>query len=280
MDIPLPKKITLKLIRLFNPKHAHDLMVKEATKTHNMRADRDEEFFGRVYLEFIRRGLSGFAQSSLKILDAGSGEGRICLPLAKSGHKLDAVDFTGCTLSAIRHSGAPEAANISCFDREISAFLKDAKDRSYDCVICTEVTYMLKNYDEVISGLARVLKPGGLLVLSVRPKLFYLLDRIRNNDFENALHVCRNNDGHAKKWFFNWYCADELKRELAALGISDIQCFGIGVCSGIEGDPQAEICRPSKLGDAQKARLLEVEMQLAPLYPDHGRYILAIGKKR
>ena len=279
MDISLPKRIMLKLIRQFSPRHAHDLMVKEVTKTHNMRIDRDEEFYARIYLEFINRALSGRGLGSLKILDAGSGDGRICLPLAEAGHKVDAVDFTGCTLSGIRRSAGVKTANISCFNREISEFIADSPDCAYDCVICTEVTYMLKNYDQVINGLARVLRPGGLLVLSVRPKLFYILDKIRNNDLLGAFSVCRNNDGHERNWFFNWYLADELKQKLAVLGILDIQCFGIGVCSGIEGDPQAGFCRPSKLDDAQKARLFEIEMELALLYPDCGRYILAIGRK-
>ena len=280
MSISLSKRIMFKLLRQFSPGYAHDLMVKEVTKSHSMRADSDEEFYARIYLEFINRALSGFSKGSLKILDAGSGDGRICLPLAEHGHKVDAVDFTGCTLSGIRRFAGPQTANISCFDREISEFLADSPDCSYDCVICTEVTYMLKNYREVINGLVRVLRPGGLLVLSVRPKLFYCLDRVGNNDFENALHVCRNNDGHAKNWFFNWCRADELKQKLGALGIVDIQCYGIGVCSGIEGDPQAAMCRPSKLDDQQKARLFVIEMELALLYPDYGRYILAIGRKK
>jgi len=280
MDIPLPKRIMLKLIRQFSPRYAHELMVKEVTKSHNMCSDSDEEFYGRIYLEFINRALSGRGLGSLKILDAGSGDGRICLPLAKSGHKVDAVDFTGRTLSRIRRFAGPQTANISFFFREISEFLADSPDCSYDCVICTEVTYMLKNYDQVINGLVRVLKPGGMLVLSVRPKLFYCLDKIRSNDLLDAFFVCRNRDGHEKNWFFNWYRADELKQKLAALGILDIRCFGIGVCSGIEGDPQAGFCRPSKLDDQQKARLFEIEMELAPLYPDYGRYILAIGRKK
>lgn len=280
MDISLPKRMMLKVIRQFSPKYAHDLMVKEVTKTHNMRTNSDEEFYAGIYLEFINRALSVLGSGSLKILDAGSGDGRICLPLAKSGHKVDAVDFTGKTLSGLRRSAGPEAANISSYDREISRFLADSPDCSYDCVICTEVTYMLKNYDEVIKDLVRVLRPGGLLALSVRPKLFYILDKIRNNDFIEALYVYRNNNGHAKKWFFSWYLVDELKQKLSALGISDIRCFGIGVCSGIEGDPQAGFCRPSKLDDKQKAELFEIEMELAPIYPDYGRYILAIGKKR
>jgi len=55
--------------------------------------------------------------------------------------------------------------------------------------------------------------------------------------------------------------------------------YGIGVASGIEGDPLSSVAQPSKLSETESARLMEIETSLAEHYAECGRYILAIAAK-
>jgi len=63
------------------------------------------------------------------------------------------------------------------------------------------------------------------------------------------------------------------------LGFNLLDLVGIGSSSGIEGDPYAGIARPSKLDDAERGKLMHLEIELARSSPDTGRYMLAIARK-
>lgn len=64
------------------------------------------------------------------------------------------------------------------------------------------------------------------------------------------------------------------------LGLHLLNLRGIGVCSGIEGDPLAVIARPSQLSASEQERLMEIECAVAEDYAACGRYILATAERR
>jgi len=78
---------------------------------------------------------------------------------------------------------------------------------------------------------------------------------------------------------FSWHTSNEIAELLSKIGFRNIICKGIGVCSGIEGDPLVTIARPSLLSEKQQSELFDIETQLATMYADCGRYILATAIK-
>lgn len=279
MPIGIKNKIIVHLSRFFSPKLSHNYIVKKTAESYDMYKNTDEEFYSKIYLKYILDALPK-ERGNLQILDAGCGQGRISISLAKEGHKIDAVDVTKTSVIKLKEYAKDTLRNISLFQEDIGSFLKKTATESYDSAICTEVTFMLPNYDEVIKELVRVLRKNGLLILSVKPKLVYALDNIIKRDFQKTSFVVSKRDGNSLNWFFNWYTKEELIEKLSFLRISDIKCYGIGVVSGLQGDPQGLFLRPSLLNERQKEELFAIELNLAPLFPDSGRYILAIGVKK
>ena len=55
--------------------------------------------------------------------------------------------------------------------------------------------------------------------------------------------------------------------------------FGIGVLSGIYGDPNYSITEPSKLSTNDQEKLMNAEVKLGKTIFDSGRYILTIAHK-
>jgi 2-polyprenyl-3-methyl-5-hydroxy-6-metoxy-1,4-benzoquinol methylase len=260
----------------------HQRCIKKMSEAYDMCEGLDEQYFKRVYLKYILGRLGQFSKeekTKLKILDAGCGSGRIAIALAKLGYKIDAVDCFHEVINKGLKYAEEEGVEVNYLAKDLSEYLRERKENTYDCVICTEVVLMLKDYNSAIAKLVRVLKPGGILFLSVRTRLYSVLYQLINKNMDQAVFASANMDGNSINWFTNWFTSEELTNKLNSLGIKDLKCYGIGVVSGIENDPQALFVRPSALNKKELENLYEIEMNLGPLYPDSGRYILAIGQK-
>ena len=57
------------------------------------------------------------------------------------------------------------------------------------------------------------------------------------------------------------------------------ETYGIGSCSGIDGDPFSRITMPENLTNDQKDLLGQAEEKIGRMIPDASRYILAISSK-
>ena len=60
---------------------------------------------------------------------------------------------------------------------------------------------------------------------------------------------------------------------LSRLGLRPIRFRGIGVFSGIPGDPLASICVPASLDPGGREALRDIELLLAEDYAENGRYL-------
>jgi hypothetical protein len=76
-----------------------------------------------------------------------------------------------------------------------------------------------------------------------------------------------------------WQSAREVREILTGAGFTVTGLWGIGICSGIAGDPLASLAQPSRLSPAKQEALMEVELALAADLADCGRYILAAAWK-
>lgn len=270
------------VMRRIAPKKAHLLSVKKIAGSYDMMRNADEKFFARIYLSVVLTALQKehIPGKTMRILDAGCGQGRLCIPLSKEGHIVDAVDSSEKCIASAKKYAEQENAPVRFSANDILAFLRGVEDKTYDCVICTEVLYMMPDYEEALKELARVIKDGGLIIVAVRTKLYYVQYYLQRCETTKALSVVEFSNGRGHGSYLNWFTRDELRAMLESCRIGDIRFFGLGVASGIEGDPQANYVRPSLLAEEDLKILYDIEMSLATLYPEAGRYIVAIGKKR
>ena len=98
---------------------------------------------------------------NLKILDAGCGEGQLLLKIARlRGGELYGADITEVALESAKERVA--GAHFSLQDLGNLKY----EDNFFDVVVCTEVIEHISRYRETIAQLKRVLKKGGLLILT------------------------------------------------------------------------------------------------------------------
>lgn len=121
-----------------------------------------------------------------RALDAACGTGRHAARLVALGHEVLGVDLTPEMLARAREN-VPEA---SFTHGDLLAI--PATDREFDLVVCGLALAHLPDLDAAILELARVLRPGGLMVLSVlHPFQAHLGWHARFTDADGGRHFVR-----------------------------------------------------------------------------------------
>jgi 2-polyprenyl-3-methyl-5-hydroxy-6-metoxy-1,4-benzoquinol methylase len=256
--------------------------MRRAMLAHDMLVDPDEAYFRDRYWEWIHAHLrSGAIDLAGKFLDAGCGPGRLTVPLARliapHGGVVVAVDNVPELLDAAqRHAAQVRVTNASFVRSELLEFLAAQADAEFGGALCLEVPYVIPELDELIAQLFRVLQPGGLLVVSFRPRYYLSLLGIEQRSWDLVATVLEERAGvlPGMGWQ-NWHSASDVIESLTRAGFADVALTGLGNASGIEGDPFARIVRPSDLGPKDRERLASAERRLGAGHPDVGRYILA-----
>jgi ubiquinone biosynthesis O-methyltransferase len=265
--LPISQKATLKSI-------------VKTMKHYDMFKDENEQFFYSVYMHFIEKKVHEiFGERNIKILDAGCGQGRLTIPLAKNGHQVTGMDLSPDVINLAEKYAKDANVTIELLTGNIEEDLIKFSPQQFDCVICLEVLYMLKNYKSIISNLVKLVKPGGLIILSLRPKLFYVLYTIMNGNFNEAAKLVLHEENYINSMQLNCLTRAEMIDLLSTNGINNIETNGIGILSGIEGDPQARFVVPSKINKKDTEILYQMELKLSEKYCDNARYILVSGVK-
>ncbi len=96
-----------------------------------------------------------------RFLDAGCGDGRYLVALAGRGMQMAGVDISERILEVTRRAAGPDV-DLRRANLEQLPFA----DGSFDLVLCTQVIEHLLAPELGLSELARVLAPGGVLVIS------------------------------------------------------------------------------------------------------------------
>jgi 2-polyprenyl-3-methyl-5-hydroxy-6-metoxy-1,4-benzoquinol methylase len=104
---------------------------------------------------------------SLDILDVGCGSGLNSVALAAKGHRVRGVDLSPAAIERYRSQGFE--GSVGNFDNGL-----DYQDASFDAVFCSEVIEHMTSPEILAAEMSRVLKPGGLLVLSTPNSAFWL----------------------------------------------------------------------------------------------------------
>ncbi len=107
--------------------------------------------------------------SSPRVLDVATGTGRLPLALMRQFQFDGTVVGIDCSRGMLRE--AQDAGGI--YDDRVTLLLEDAKmlsfrETCFDCVTCLEALEFMPDPEEVIQEMLRVLKPGGVLLVSNR----------------------------------------------------------------------------------------------------------------
>jgi len=272
------KRIVYKILAPLFPEKVHYWKVLDSSK-YNMYSEENELYYAREYLHIIKNKLQYFNNEKLNILDVGCGQGRLSIPLAEMGHNVEGIDLSSNAIHlAKKYASDKNITNIYFDVRDIAEPFRDNKSEKYDCILCTEVIYMVKNYDEVLAELYRMLKKEGVIFVAFRDKYFYLLHAIKNRHFEDAKFILYNQNGLGGG-HLNWHTKQEILEMISSFKLKNIEFNGIGICSGIKGDPLSFIVEPQNLTSDEQNILFEIEMTLSTEYSNAGRYVLMSGIK-
>lgn len=265
-------------------KHLKD--IKQVMGNYDMMKAPSEDYFKERYLEMINEIINqNFRHGiSLRILDAGCGQGRIAIELAKMGHTVDAMDYVEETIEKGKKYAEEMLPNASINWKtgKIPDDLSFYQDEAYDMVLCLEVLYMM-SHDECcksLQELAKKVKKGGMLMISVRPRYYYLGYYLINRDFLRLQHVAKNLDFSELGQYLSWTDKSLMEEIFRNLGFENINAKGLGILTGIQGDPTALFCRPELLSENEKRIVAEVENTYSSSYPEAGRYIVFWATKR
>ena len=122
-----------------------------------------DHFYDLAFSDIIRR-LKPAPDS--EILDAGCGFCYHTVRLARSGAKLTAVDFSEVALRAARQTidGAGIADQVSLRQADLTSL--PFSDASFDYVVSWGVLMHIPQLEMALLELTRVLRPGGILVIT------------------------------------------------------------------------------------------------------------------
>lgn len=259
--------------------------VQRSMSQYDMSSRPDESYYLEQYWHWLLPELDRrFPNRQAHALDVGCGQGRLTLPLASwlkngtvVGVDITPVAIERANLLAQQHN----LTNTEFHTADALAFIQTLPSASLDVVLMLEVTFFMPLYREVISAIHRVLKPDGLFFIAFRSQYFDFLHSVRSRDWESARLVRDAREGHwggGVSWF-SWHTSADIQQLLKEAGFTLLHLYGIGIASGIEGDPLSAIAQPSTLSSTEQFQLMEIETSLAKQYADCGRYILAVAAR-
>jgi SAM-dependent methyltransferase len=263
-----------KWYRYFHPSKYQEYATICTASRYDMTTAPSEQYYAEVYLHFIRNDLrTHFGSKKISILDAGCGQGRISLPLADDGHTVTGLDISADSIDKAQRYAQKCGLNIEYHISDLNALDQAKPDREYDCIICLEVLYMSKDPWKIIRFFLKHLKRDGLLIVSLRTRYYYQLQSVHNKRLNDAVFDPANDGGVVNGLYFNWITKEKWIETCDSLCLNPRCIYGIGIFSGIPGDPFAEICIPSELSDRDREELKKIELSHAETLADSGRYM-------
>jgi 2-polyprenyl-3-methyl-5-hydroxy-6-metoxy-1,4-benzoquinol methylase len=126
---------------------------------------------GRVKYAIHKRVLERYVHPGMRVLDVGSGPGRFAIDVARLGARVTLVDLSQVQLDLAREKigEADVAGFIDGFHRLDVLDLSSLDAAAYDVVVCYggAISYTVARHVDALRELARVVKPGGMVLVSV-----------------------------------------------------------------------------------------------------------------
>jgi len=126
---------------------------------------------GRCNYAVHRRFLDEYVRPGMRVLDVGAGPGRFAIDLIASGARVTLVDLSPVQL-ALAHTRLVEQGmldRVEDFLRLDVVDMRSIESSVYDLVVCYGgvISYARERHGEAVRELARVVRPGGAILLSV-----------------------------------------------------------------------------------------------------------------
>jgi ubiquinone/menaquinone biosynthesis C-methylase UbiE len=143
------------------------------------------------------------------ILDAGCGTGRISLKLLKKGAIVKGIDISNKMLAKAKEK-CKKYKGISEF-KLASIYKIPYRKNMFDMVICSLIISHLRNLNRAIKEMARVLRSGGLMIISDLHPYTILLRDVYTGFYLNGKHYILKNYGHTFENFIKCFKEANLK---------------------------------------------------------------------
>ncbi len=264
---------------------AQTIAIERGMSTCDMERSPDERYYTRQYLRWLTPEIERrWPRGDAIALDIGCGKGRLSLPLARilSQGRVFGIDLAQSAVDAARAKAADYGfMNAEFHAGDARSLVSQQRPNAFDVVLMTEVSFFMPRFRDVIAAVHSTLRPGGLFFASFRSQFYNLLHSVRGRDWASArmIDTAREGQWGGGSVWFSWQTPEEVRAILLEHHFEVSAVRGIGVCSGIEGDPFAAIAQPSTMSEADQQHLLEIETSLSEQYACCGRYILAIATK-
>jgi SAM-dependent methyltransferase len=136
----------------------------------------DENVYRRLERDMTLKSFERFVPRGARVLDIGGGPGAYLGPLTKLGYEVSLCDLSRENVRiARRQAAALGDARLAKRIRQADATRLDAYAKgSFDAVLCAGPLYHLvdaRARNRALSEIVRVLRPGGIAVLNVLPRL-------------------------------------------------------------------------------------------------------------
>jgi len=258
--------------------------IVESASKYDMFTASSENYYADQYWQLIEDVLP-LNQQKVKIVDLGSGQGRMVQKFLDNfpTAEIRCCDISKKAISDLQRNitlspGQQVKAEIS----EYRSFVARQASSSVDIVLFTEVSFYSPGWEKCLLDIYRILKPGGIFVSSHRSRYFNAMLLLSLGHIQAAEQILKHNSGRlfgTTDLHFSWNDSSATREILLAAGFSVTRVAGIGVLSGIKGDPHELLAEPGTLSEDELNALMGLEKQLGETVPDSGRYILFVAKK-
>jgi len=191
----------------------------EGAGSFDLRYRKQETGFD-IAFAYSRKRLEAYLYHSLEaggshVLDVGCGSGYYMAELRRKGFEVSGVDGSAAMLAHAR------ANNPDADIRQARVHELPYSDASFDSIICIEVLRYLPDPLPCIREMARVLKPGGLCLVTAIPRMnlngYWLVNRV---DAVLPLPGLK----HLKQFFTS---SRQLRRQFTTAGFHDVAICGL-----------------------------------------------------
>lgn len=240
---------------------------------HRFKRNIYDRLKGKIRLAVLLRDLASHVPplsaqergKSLRILDAGGGQGQLSIELGRLGHRVTLCDISSNMLSLAKAQFAEAGVKAEFVHQSIQAHCA-ANPESYDLVLCHAVLEWVANPQELLAGLKGALDTEGYLSLSFYNLNGMVMKNLLRTNFSKVLK--EDYSGYRGSLTPTWpRKTEEVMAWLAPLNL-DLRCHsGIRCFHDYILDPEQRNNSPEDQ--------LELELQLSTEEPFRslGRYI-------
>jgi 2-polyprenyl-3-methyl-5-hydroxy-6-metoxy-1,4-benzoquinol methylase len=238
--------------------------------SHNMYRHKAERFY---YDEYARVILPCFEKGKT-LLDVGCQYGRFTIPAARAGLHVTATDIRKKYFRFIKK--LLKDISVEFRHESVDETFSQLTGGTFDIVLCLELLYNLPDPEQKISQLVKLVKPGGILIISQRTIGYYVYRFIKEKKYHELQQI-----SEGKHPYYNSMSSEKLKEVFTGAGLHVEKVMPVGMFSGFGKDPFASIANPANMSSEEKAMLLKTEsnQQFQSMFAESARYMLIAGKK-